>query len=270
MERIKAQYQLSLQNGQVLNEREYNCPECKDVGGLFIKKIDEEDGFTKGKEYQVWVDCNCQLQKRANNLLNASEITNEFKNKTFSNYDIVNRPTAQALKDVAIRYYQDYDTIKSTPHNSIALLGQPGCGKTHLLTALSNNMMQNKLTSVLYFPYIEGFNDLRNDFEKLEAKLIRMKEVEILYIDDLFKPASKPDRDGGRIRVPQASEWELKQLFAVINYRDMNNKPIFISSELDFNEIITLDEGLGTRIYKMCKKYFVTVEKDLSLNYRLV
>ncbi len=269
MERLKTQYQQSLQNGQALNEREYECPKCKDVGGLIVKKVDEEDCCTKGKEYEVWVDCDCQLQKRANNLLKVSEITDEFKNKTFSNYEITNRPVAKAMKDIATKYFQEYSDIKGTEQNSIALLGQPGCGKTHLLTALSNNMMQKKLESVLYFPYVEGFNDLRNDFEKLEAKLIRMKEVEILYIDDLFKPASKPDRDGKRIRVPQASEWELKQLFAVINYRQMNNKPIFISSELDFNEMIALDEGLGTRIYMMCKQYFMTVEKDLSLNYRL-
>ncbi|CAM5244713.1 Chromosomal replication initiator protein DnaA OS=Lysinibacillus sphaericus OX=1421 GN=dnaA_1 PE=4 SV=1 [Lysinibacillus sphaericus] len=100
--------------------------------------------------------------------------------------------------------------------------------------------------------------------------MIRMKQVDILFIDDLFKPVTKQMKDGERIKVPQGSEWEIKQLYSVVNYRYMNHKPVFISSELTFDEmIVQMDEGLGTRFYQMCKQFFIHIDKDLGLNYRL-
>lgn len=270
MEKLQAKYQVLSETEQVAStDKTYRCDKCKDVGGFFETKVDEEEGFTYGNKYQVWSDCECEKQRIVSNLLKASEITEAFKAMTFGNFvtDDCDEIVAKS-KDLALSYYKQFNDIKNDDSNSIALLGQPGVGKTHLLTALSNNIMANKLVSVLYFPYVEGFNDLRNDFEKLEAKLIRMKEVDILFIDDLFKPINKRIKDA-MVKVPQATEWEIKQLYAVINYRYMNHKPMFISSELIFDEMINLDEALGTRIYQMCKKNFVQIEKDLGLNYRL-
>lgn len=164
-------------------------------------------------------------------------------------------------RDCAMEYFTNYEEIKHSRTNSIALLGQPGAGKTHLLTAVANNFIQKKLIPVLYFPYIEGFNDLRDDLKKLEEKLQRMKEVEVLFIDDLFKPVRGN---------PQATEWELKQLFSVINYRYLNHKPIMISSELDIDRMLNLDEALATRIAEMCKSYMVVIKGDKKvLNHRL-
>lgn len=172
-------------------------------------------------------------------------------------------------RDCAMEYFTNYDAIKKSRTNSIALLGQPGAGKTHLLTAVANNFIQKKLIPVLYFPYVEGFNDLRDDFEKLEAKLHRMKEVEVLFIDDLFKPVNIKTKEG-IVQKPQATEWELKQLFSVINYRYLNHKPIMISSELDIDKMLDLDEALATRIAEMCRSFMVVIKGDKKvLNHRL-
>lgn len=189
---------------------------------------------------------------------------------TFNNFEIENSPNIiKEMHNLTVNYYAAFDEIEKNVQNSIALLGQPGCGKTHLLTALCNNMISNKIRSILYFPFVDGFDDLRADFNKLEQKLNRMKEADILFIDDLFKPVTKTTKDGGRKKIPQASDWEIKQVYSVINHRYMNHKPIFISSELVFNEIIHLDEAIGTRIYQMCKKYFIEIDKNSNLNYRL-
>lgn len=248
-------------------------------------KVDEDEtSITYGKSFQIWVDCSCEKQKIANKLIKASEITDNFKAMTFANYYTEGQSSLVVeAKDLAMEYFKEFEKLTTGLTEAeemavgIAVLGQPGFGKTHLLSALSNNMMQKKLKSVLYFPYVEGFDDLRDDFEKLQAKLIRMKEVDILFIDDLFKPVNKRDRNGEvvldknnmPIKIPQASSWEIKQIYSVVNYRYMNKKPIFLSSELDFDEMILLDEALGTRLYQMCKRYFLIIDKDLSLNYRL-
>lgn len=207
---------------------------------------------------------------RINNLLKSSEITEAFKQMGFGNFILDGKE--QVIKDAhncALTYFKNYESIKEDRTNSIALLGQAGAGKTHLLTAIANNLIQKKLVSVLYFPYVEGFNDLRDDFDLLETKLNRMKTVDVLFIDDLFKPVNIQTKEGP-YKKPQATEWELKQLFSVINYRYLNHKPIMVSSELDIDGMIDLDEALTTRIAEMCENFMVVVHGEKkTLNYRL-
>lgn len=165
--------------------------------------------------------------------------------------------------ECSLEYFQEFDAIKGLRQNSIALLGQPGAGKTHLLTAIANNLINRSHVPVLYFPYVEGFNDLKDDFDKLEEKLDRMKKVDVLFVDDLFKPT-------GKERKPRATEWQIEQMYAVINHRYLNHKPIMVSSELTVDELCNVDEALGTRIFQMCKDFTVVIKGDRKiLNHRL-
>jgi DNA replication protein DnaC len=205
--------------------------------------------------------CDCIKQARVKNLLKASEITEEFKKLGFRSFVTKSKP--QVIEDAyncALNYFKEFAGIRKERCNSISLLGQPGSGKTHLLTAIANNLI-SKETSVLYFPYVEGFNDLKDDFSKLEEKLERMKKVDVLFIDDLFKPTKG---------VPRATEWTVEQMYAVINYRYLNHLPILISSELTVDELVDVDEALGTRIFQMCKDFTVVIKGERKeLNHRL-
>lgn len=208
--------------------------------------------------------CSCVKQKSIKNLLRSSEITEQFRKHEFKSF--VTEGKDQVIKDAyqcAKEYILEFDEIKRSRSNSIALLGQPGSGKTHLLTAIANSLMKNKQVSVLYFPYVEGFDDLKDDFEKLEEKMSRMKKVDVLFIDDLFKPV-------GKSRWPRATEWQIEKMYALINYRYLNHLPILISSELTVDELEHIDEALGTRIYEMCKHYMVLILGEKKrLNQRL-
>lgn len=203
--------------------------------------------------------------------MKSSEITEEFKRLGFQNFKIDDKP--DVIKDAyecSRMYYQSFDSIKNNRNNSIGLLGQPGAGKTHLLMAIANNLLQKKHIPVLYFPFVEGFGDLKDDFDALEDKLGRMKTVDVLFIDDLFKPVSVQTKEG-RKRKPRATEWQVEQMYAVINYRYLNHLPIMVSSELTVDELCDIDEALGTRIYQMCQDYTVVIKGDRKqLNHRLV
>lgn len=130
-----------------------------------------------------------------------------------------------------------------------------------MLTAAANELMRKLFVPVLYFPFVEGFNDLKQDFSLLEDKLNRMKQVEVLFLDDLFKPV------GGR---PRATEWQIEQTYAVVNYRYLNHKPIMLSSELSVEEIVSIDEALGTRLVEMCQDFLVIVNgSSFGINHRL-
>lgn len=189
-----------------------------------------------------------------------SEITDEFKTMTFSGFSLEGKDDLiHDAFNCAVNYYKRFDQIKGDRCNSISLLGQPGSGKTHLLTALANNLIQKKQVSVLYFPFVEGFNDLKDNFDLLEEKLTKMKRVGVLFIDDLFKGRDYP------------TPFQLEQMFAVINYRYLNHKPIMVSSEKTVDELCDIDEALGTRIYQMSREYTVVIKGDRKvLNHRLV
>ena len=63
-------------------------------------------------------------------------------------------------------------------------------------------------------------------------------------------------------REPKATPFQIEQIYAVINYRYLNHKPLLVSSELTVDEIVNVDEALGTRFYHMCQTYTVVIKGD--------
>nr|WP_248893979.1 DnaA/Hda family protein [Bacillus methanolicus] len=271
-------------------QKKPECPICNDKGLVIYRvhyktewvedpkfktlvptKMVPETDFLAGKvctpkDAKEWKDtysreCECVKTKRIERIMKASEITDDFKKMGFKNFMREGKPKViHDAFECAMEYFQEFNTILHKRQNSIALLGQPGAGKTHLLMAIANNLIKKLQVPVLYFPYVEGFGDLKDDFDLLEEKLERMKKVDVLFIDDLFKPVK------GK---PRATEWQVEQTYAVVNYRYLNHKPILVSSELTIEELIEVDEALGTRIFQMCQDYTVVIPKDIKLNHRL-
>ncbi|WP_419096053.1 ATP-binding protein [Rossellomorea pakistanensis] len=248
------------------NKNQYDCQKCKDKGFILTNLPDfDDDGEQRTwpngtpKFLETLLDCECSKKRQSSHLMKFSEITDDFKKMTFTNFSLEGKhEMIHGAYQCAVNYFKDFDQINSSRHNSISLLGQPGTGKTHLLTALANNLIYKKQISVLYFPFVEGFNDLKDDFNLLEEKLTKMKRVQILFIDDLFKGRETP------------TQFQLEQTFGVINYRYLNHKPIMISSEKTVDELCDIDEALGTRIYQMSRDYTVVLKGDRKiLNHRL-
>lgn len=231
-----------------MTQASFNCDSCKDQEGEFYRAGD-------GAEY--WRDCECVIRKRVSRLMKSSQITEEFQKKTFGNFNQEGSPDIiiQAFK-TARKYVMDFGSIRTTRQNSAALLGRVGSGKTHLLMAIANNLIQ-KGVEVVYFPWVEGFNDLKDDFDKTNSKVARLQRAEVLFIDDMFKGRDKP------------TPFQQEQLFAIINYRYLENKPILVSSEKTIAEMCDFDEAIGSRINEMCRDYKVVLTGGIELNYRL-
>lgn len=246
--------------------------EHKPLDSLSLDEMVLEEDYLAGKvctpdKAREWKttyskQCECVKQKKIAKLMAASGITEKFEQLLFGNFKLDGKP--QMIKDAyecAVEYFKDFEKIRGERANSIALLGQPGSGKTHLLTAIMNNLIKKKSIHCMYFPYVEGMSDLKTDFDQLETKLDAMRKVDVLFIDDLFKPVS------GK---PRATEWQVEQIQSVVNYRYLNHKPLLISSELTTDELLDVDEALGSRIHQMCKYYTVIIQGDrMELNHRL-
>ncbi|UOF90823.1 ATP-binding protein [Fodinisporobacter ferrooxydans] len=231
------------------------CKKCNDEAGYLVKDDNDND---------IWRMCDCVEQRRARRLMRTSELTDELRKLGFKNFLKDGRPACvMRAYETASNYYRQFDHVRYDRQNSIALLGVPGTGKTHLLVAACNNLL-TKGISVLYFPHVEGFNNLKDNLDELETKIGYMKNVDVLYWDDLFKGRKTP------------TDFQLEQFFGVINYRYLNNKPIMVSSEKTVDQLMDIDQAIASRIYEMCKHFLVIMEltpeekaAGMKLNYRL-
>lgn len=225
----------------------FKCLICKDEEGFLIRS-------EEGKE--VWRTCECKSARRSERLFNSSSITDKFQQKSFSSFNLKVDAHIIDAYHCAKKYATEFRSVVNSKSNSIALLGQVGSGKTHLLMSAANHLLRNGV-QVVYFPWAEGFNELKNNLSILDERIQELQKAEVLYIDDVFKGRARP------------TEFQLEQLFVIVNYRYLEGLPIMFSSEKTLIEICEYDEGIGSRLAEMCEDFTVVIKKDMSFNYRL-
>ena len=177
-------------------------------------------------------------------------------NYKFANFEVWNE-TSRNMKDTATVYFSEFDEIREKRRNSIMLCGQVGSGKSHLTIALAINFLKRKI-NVMYMPYRDIITNIKQnmiDEEYYRKSLAKYQMCDVLLIDDLFK---------GKV-----NESDINIMFEIINYRYLNFLPVIVSSEFSIDRLLSFDEGVGSRIYEMCKDYIVEVDKNIMNNYRL-
>nr|WP_114381799.1 DnaA/Hda family protein [Paenibacillus prosopidis] len=261
LNRARANQESSRASGlsSIKTETSYQCQECKDNEGYFVKV--EEEMSVKGVPTMVpmdrWVDCKCKRNRDIGRTFKSSKITEEFLLKRFENFGLERRPAIiRSAFQTAKVYADNFQQLRNSRENSICLLGNPGSGKTHLLMAVANELM-NQNVKVLYFPWVEGFNEIKDDLSQMDERISRLQKVDVLFIDDMWKGRKSP------------TEFQIEQAFAIINYRYMEKKPILISSERSIDQMCDIDEALGSRINEMCKDFRIVMKGGRELNYRL-
>lgn len=140
--------------------------------------------------------------------------------------------------------------------------GQVGCGKTHICTAIINKLVQNSI-GCRYMMWRDEAVQLKaivNNHQEYHARLMNICKAPVLYIDDLFKTQSgaKP------------TQADVNLAFQIINFRYQDKKYCtIISCEYTTDELMKIDEAVGSRIFERSKAYRVEIEKDPEKNYRL-
>ncbi len=232
---------------------------CRDETGILV--------VADNGDY-AWRICDCVPRRRVQRLMKSSHITPEFQRIGFEDFVREGRPACtHRAYESAVFYAQNFERLRDSEQNSMALLGPPGTGKTRLLIAVANALLARGI-GVHYFPWVEGSNDLRDAVhdsgESMKRLRDALKTVDVLYIDDLFKGRKEP------------TQFQLEFLFDVVNFRSLNHRPILVSSERDIDGLCDVDEGIGSRIYERCRDFTVIMhltaqEKDrgMILNYRL-
>jgi len=221
----------------------YDCSECNNRGD-FLCLEDGREFFRK---------CKCSAIRKSYNLIEKSGMKDMFERYTFTNYNT--------------QYKWQYDMRKTAglfaqnPAGWFFVGGQPGCGKTHLCTAIANILIQRG-KEVKYMPWRDESVVLKGTITDPEAYIGIInpyKKAEVLFIDDFLKaPPGK------------LSPADISIAYEIINYRYNNRELItLISSEMTLVDICELDAATGSRIVEMTGPYAMDVPKDAAKNYRM-
>ena len=195
------------------------------------------------------IRCECYKREQTLKLWASAGLTTDLKTRTFETYKPYNADTSKA-KGIAAIFAKDFKS------ESIAFIGQPGSGKTHLGMAIMLNFLEKGIQTV-YFAYREEITRLKQnimDQEIYQKEISKYKHCNVLFIDDLFK---------GKV-----TDSDIKIMFEIINHRYINRKPVIISSELTIDMLLDVDEATGSRIFEMCRDHLVEM-RGKENNYRM-
>lgn len=229
---------------------EYQCDKCKDSMMIFVV---DENGHRFAR------DCDCAIKSNAIRYMRNSGIDENDLKKSFNDFNTLGEKELEIAKSTTFSYATRFRGIKLDRFNSLLLCGKPGTGKTTLGLSVVNTLLNDGIP-VLYVSYREMITELKQlqygDAEakqKYEEKMERLKNVDLLFIDDLFK-GTETDADKSL-------------MYDIINFRYLKRLPIIVSTEKLPSDLIKVDEALGSRIIEMCKGY--TAMFKSSQNYRL-
>ena len=210
--------------------------------------IIQEDGTAKA--------CVCRAVRIAEDKLKASGVSEEFRKMRFENFDYSKSKEIMVAYSTAKSYSKKFEELRVARQNSIMFCGQVGSGKTHLAMSIGNILLDNGI-GVIYMPYRSSITNLKQsitDEENYQREINIYKNAQVLMIDDLFK---------GRI-----TESDINIIYEIFDYRYFKNLPLIITTEKSIDELLEIDEAIGSRIYEMSKHYIATMQGE-KLNYRI-
>ena len=138
--------------------------------------IIQDDGTAK--------ECECRSLRIAEEKLKASGVSEEFRKKTFENFNYEKSIETMEAFMKAKSYSKNFEEIRVTRKNSMMFLGQVGSGKTHLAIAISN-LLLDKGIGVIYMPYRDSITNLKQsilDEENYQREISKYKNEGIILI----------------------------------------------------------------------------------------
>ena len=100
---------------------------------------------------------------------------------------------------------------------------------------------------------------LVNDNAEYSRLIDELKSADVLYIDDFLKVQ----------RGQQPTPADINLAFEILNYRYANKLQTIISSEKTLDDILSLDDAVGGRIYELAKGFGMSIAYDKNKNFRL-
>lgn len=239
--------------GRLNEEDGYNCPVCLNKGDIWSAEEYRPGWWTHRSR-----ECKCMEVRRSINRMKKSGLKDVISAYTFDKYEAT-EDWQRTLKAAAMEY-------AANPEGWFFIGGQSGAGKSMLCTAICRKFLLAG-RGVVYMTWLDDIANLKavaNDAEKRQPMIDRYKKADVLYIDDLFKPAQKED---GTKLMPTGAD--IKTAFEIINYRYINHLLTIVSSEWTEDGLLDIDEATGGRIFEHSGANGFSISPDRTKNYRL-
>ena len=219
-----------------------HCPKCRDRGDYM------EIFWQEGIPYETLKKCECSGVIENERRLKNSGLSN-MRSFVFDNF-YADSPWQVNMKNLAME--------NASIREWFFVGGSVGSGKTHICSAICNYIIKHG-GQVKYSIWVDDIRDLKRSQmdQNFKEKINKLKTVDTLYIDDLFKARK------------EVSASDLELTYEILNYRYLNGLKTIISSERNIPEILAIDEAIGSRIQQKCKKYAIDIAKSPGRNYRL-
>lgn len=232
----------------------HDCPDCLNKGYIsFVREIDR--GEATNDFCEALIKCHCWPIRASIMRFKRSGLENVMSRYTFDRFE-TSEPWQKHIKDTALRFIDEHGKV-------FFIGGNSGSGKTHVCTAITVELM-NRGKAAYYMLWQDEIIKLKAcvlDSDEYQHLMTRLKEIEVLYIDDFLKPVGNQDKP---------STADARIAYELINYRYNNGKLItVISSERLIGEILNIDEAIGGRIVEYAGEYMINIKRDRSRNYRL-
>lgn len=234
-------------NDTVGDLKYYDCPKCKNKG--FIAKVVYIPMYDDYEE--VMTTCECKRKRQA--LYRAAKSgLGDYINKRFNDYEAT-EDWQKNVKAKTIEY------CKSENNYWFVTTGQSGAGKTLISSIIANYLLLKQEKEVIYITWTDFISKLKRDMmgdntDEVSDYLDNIKNVEVLYIDELLK---------------KYNETDLRYIIEIINYRYTNNLKTIISSERTIDELLDIDEATFGRVIEKADRFIINIPKDRKKNYRL-
>src|SRR5437660_5991507 len=182
-------------------ERSIPCPICQGAG---FTRVDVPPGH---QHFGKALECGCQQaakqERRQRELLAFSQLERFelFHSAQFSTFNL-RVPGVQEAHRVARAF-------ACRPQGWLLLVGNHGCGKTHLVMAITKVCLERGM-AVLFAVVPDLLDHLRATVtpdaqEQFETRFLMLREADVLVLDDLG--------------TQQRSPWVDEKLFQLLNYR---------------------------------------------------
>lgn len=229
----------------------YDCKICLNKGDIAIVRQNDLGWWTIFHR-----PCKCLKIRSTIRRMQRSGLKDIIRDYTFDKYK-ADEPWQQAIKQAAMDYAKD-------PRGWFFIGGQSGAGKTHICTAICREFLLEgrEVKYMLWRDDVTAIKQAVNDYELYKQLIGQYKDVDVLYIDDLFK-IGKTD---GHSQKPTTGD--INAAFEILNGRYNDPRKItIISSECTVNDILDIDEAVAGRIFERAKP--LNLKPDRSKNYRL-
>lgn len=200
------------------------CQICNGAGFLRM------DASVGNPNFSRLLPCSCKLDERREKqrmrTRQFSDLTT-FRDQTFDSFDASVRGAQKAL-DEALAFAQH-------PDRWLVLVGDYGCGKTHLAAAIANYALYERQMGPIFAVVPDLLDYLRATFgpesdASYDEQFNAFRGADLLILDDLGTENATP--------------WAREKLFQIINHRYNERAPMVVTT----NDLDRVDPRIRSRL----------------------